>query len=82
MKHDDSVPGYFPPEDEDSGSPLVDALNDFFRGVPTLHDPAEVQAFITSVDGLPDAADRIEKFIMGIAARYEEWHRENGTPQN
>jgi hypothetical protein len=82
MGPDESVVEYFPPEDEGSGSPLVDALNDFFKGVPTLHDPAEVQAFIKSVDGLPDADARIENFMLGIAARYEKWLSENGSQQN
>jgi hypothetical protein len=82
MNQDDPVPRYLPPEDESSGSPIVDALNNFFRGVPALHDPAEVQAFIKSVEGLPDADTQIDKFMLGIAARYEKWHRENGSEQS
>ena len=73
---------YIPPDDEETGSPLVDAMNQFFRDVPTLHDPAEVQSFLKSVDGLPDAADRIEKFMQEIIARYEKWIRENASDQS
>jgi hypothetical protein len=82
MDNENQIPKYVPQEDDDSGSPLVDALNNFFRGVPALHDPAEVQAFIKNVEGLPDADAQIEKFILGIAARYEKWHRENGSEQS
>jgi len=82
MDNENQIPKYVPQEDEDSGSPLVDALNNYSRDVPTLHDPAEVQAFIKSVESLPAADAQIEKFIMGIAARYEKWHRENGSEQS
>lgn len=79
MDKENHIRKYVPQEDDDSGSPLVAALNNYFRGVPTLHDPAEVQAFIKNVEGLPDADAQIEKFMLGIAARYEKWHRENGS---
>ncbi len=82
MSDDEPVTEYVPPDDEETGSPLVDAMNKFFRDVPTLHDPAEVQAFLKSVDGLPDEADRIEKFMQEIAARYEQWIRENRSDQS
>jgi hypothetical protein len=82
MAEDNEPVMYIPPEDEETGSPLVDAMNKLFRGVPTLHDPAEVQAFLKSVDGLPDAADRVEKFMQEIAARYEKWIRENRSDQS
>ena len=81
MVEDNEPVMYMPPDDEETGSPLVDAMNKFFRDVPTLHDPAEVQAFLKSVDGLPTAADRIEKFMQEIAARYEKWIRENRSDQ-
>ena len=77
MSDDEPISEYVPPDDEETGSPLVDAMNKFFRDVPTLHDPAEVQAFLRSVDGLPDAADRIEAFMQEITAQYEKWIREN-----
>jgi hypothetical protein len=48
---------YDPTEDAGTGSPLVDAMNTFAAAMPTLHDPAEVQAFLKSVEGLPDAAE-------------------------
>ena len=82
MVEDNEPVMYIPPDDEETGSPLVDAMNKFFRDVPTLHDPAEVQAFLKSVDGLPDEADRIEKFMQEIAARYEQWIRENRSDQS
>ncbi len=82
MVEDNEPVIYIPPDDEETGSPLVDAMNRFFRDVPTLHDPADVQLFLESVDGLPDAADRIEKFMQEITARYEKWTRENASDQS
>lgn len=82
MAKDNDPVTYHPPDDEETGSPLVDAMNKSFKDAPALHDPAEVQAFLKSVDGLPDAAGRIEKFMQAIAARYEKWIRENESDQS
>lgn len=79
MADDEPVIEYFPPEDEESGSPLVDALNRFAREFPALHTPAEVEAFMKSIEGLPDAAERYEQFVREITARYQTWAEENGS---
>jgi broad specificity phosphatase PhoE len=70
---------YDPTEDDETGSPIVEALNRFARTFPQLHDPAETEAFMKSVEGLPDAAERVERFMQEIIARYETWARENGV---
>lgn len=79
MSPNDPIPEYDPTEDGEAGHPLVDALNRFAKTVPALHDPAEVEAFMKSIEGLPDAAERYEKFVQEIAARYEKWAEENGS---
>jgi hypothetical protein len=78
MADDTPVAEYFPPDDEDSGSPLVNALNRWAKEMPALHDAAEVQAFMKSIEGLPDAAERYERFVQEITARYEKWAAEHG----
>jgi hypothetical protein len=70
---------YDPTEVDETGSPIVDALNLFARTFPHLHDPAETEAFMKRVEGLPDAAERIERFMQEIITRYETWARENGV---
>ena len=82
MAEDEPVVEFFPPDDEATGSPLVDALNRFAKTFPTLHDPAEVEAFTKSIEGLPDAAERYERFVKEIAARYEKWANESGIEPN
>lgn len=82
MAHDEPVIEYVPPDDEESGSPLVDALNRLAKTFPVLCDPAEVEAFTKSIEGLPDAAERYEQFVREIAARYEKWAEENGSKPN
>lgn len=79
MADDKPIVKYFPPDDEESGSPSVDALNRVAKEIPRLHDPAEVEAFMKSVEGLPDASERFEQFIQEIAARYEKWAAEHGV---
>lgn len=79
MADDKPVTEYFPPDDEESGSPLVDALNRRAKEMPILHDPAEVEAFMKSIEGLPDASERYERFVREIAARYEKWAVDNGV---
>lgn len=78
MEADDPVPEYDPSDDGGTGSPLVDAMNRIAEAFPTLHDPGEVQAFMKSVEGLPDAPQRIEQFIQEITARYEKWATDHG----
>lgn len=78
MTEHEPLAEYFPPDDEETGSPLADALNRFTKTFPTLHDPAEVEAFMKSIEGLPDASERHERFVREIAARYEKWAEENG----
>jgi hypothetical protein len=82
MSADEPIPEYDPSEDGGTGSPLADAMNSFFGAFPVLHDPAEVQAFMKSVEGLPDAPERIEQFIQVIAARYEKWAKDHGGKQD
>lgn len=64
--------------EEETGNPALDALNAIARKLPTLHDPAEVAAFMESIKGLPDAGERYERFIQEIVARYTTWAKENG----
>lgn len=82
MSQDEPMIEYVPPDDEETGSPLVDALNRFAKTFPILHDPAEVEAFMKSIEGLPDASERYERFVREIAARYEKWAEENGIEPN
>lgn len=82
MAEEEPMIEYSPADDERSGSPLVDALNKFARTFPELHSPAEVAAFMKSIEGLPDAPERYERFVQEIAARYEKWARENGQEPN
>jgi hypothetical protein len=79
MANDEPLIKYFPPDDEESSSPLADALNRVAKEIPRLHDPAEVEAFMKSVEGLPDAPERYEQFVQEIAARYEKWAADNGV---
>jgi hypothetical protein len=79
MSANEPVPQYDPSEDVGTGSPLVDALNRFASEFPVLHDPAEVQAFMKSVEGLPDMGERVEQFMQEIIARYEKWAKDNGV---
>lgn len=79
MAENESVVEYIPPDDEETGSPLVDGLNRPAKTVPVLHHPEEVEAFMKSIEGLPDATERYERFVQEIAARYETWAKQNGS---
>jgi hypothetical protein len=79
MSANEPVPEYHPGNDGDTGSPVVDALNRFASEFPVLHDPAEVQAFMKSVEGLPDIGERVERYLQEIIARYEKWAKDHGV---